>query len=76
MDNKQFELFIKLHNELIERAGLDPDKYERQDSFSVHIDIENGKDMKETLIEAFDLVHGVDISDIYDECYALCKEAN
>lgn len=73
MDNKQFELFIKLHNELIEQAGLDPDKYERQDSFSVHIDIENGRDMKEALIEAFDLVHGVDISDIYDECYALCN---
>lgn len=73
MFNKQFELFVKLHNELIERAGLDPDKYERQDSFSVHIDIENGRDMKEALIEAFDLVHGVDISDIYDDCYALCK---
>lgn len=74
MDKKQYKLFTKLHNELIDRLGIDADKYERQDSFSAIIDIEKGKDMKEALVEAFDLVYGVEITDkMYESCYALCN---
>lgn len=74
MDKRQYKLFTKLHNELIDRLGIDADKYERQDSFSAIIDIEKGKDMKEALVEAFDLVYGVEITDkMYESCYTLCK---
>ena len=75
MDRKQYELFTKVHNELIKTMRINADKYERQDSFSAIIDVENGKkSMKEALIEAFDLVYGVKVTDvIYESCYALCK---
>ena len=74
MDKKQYDLFTKVHNELIRRMGIDPDKYERQDSFSAIIDIDNGRNMKEALIEAFDLVYGIEIPDsVYESCYTLCK---
>ena len=53
MDVKQYELFTKVHNELIKRMGIKADKYERQDSFGAIIDIQNGKDMKETIIKTF-----------------------
>lgn len=73
MDKEQYELFTKVHNELIKRLRINADKYERQDSFSAIIDVENGMDMKEALIEAFKAVYDVEISDkIYDSCYALC----
>lgn len=74
MDKKQYVLFTKVHNELIKRMRIDADKYERQDSFSAIIDIENGRDMKEALIETFKAVYDIEISDaIYESCYALCK---
>lgn len=77
MDKKQYELFTKVHNELINRMGIEADKYERQDSFSAIIDVENGKNMKDALIEAFKAVYDVEISDsIYESCYALCKGWN
>ena len=70
---EQRDLFAKLHNELIERLGIDADKYERQDSFSAIIDVEKGKPMKEALIEAFEAVYDVKISAmVYNSCYALC----
>lgn len=73
MNKEQYELFTKVHNELINRMRIEADKYERQDSFSAIIDVENGKDMKEALIETFAAVYDVEISDaIYDSCYALC----
>lgn len=74
MDKKQRELFTKIHNELIDRMGIEADKYERQDSFSAIIDVENGKDMKEAFVKTFKAVYDVEITDvIYDSCYALCK---
>ena len=73
MDKEQYELFTKVHNELIKRLRINADKYARQDSFSAIIDVENGMDMKEALIEAFKAVYDVEISDkIYNSCYALC----
>lgn len=74
MDKKQLDLFTNVHNELINRLRIKANKYERQDSFSAIIDIENGKDMKEALIKSFNLVYDVEISDsLYDSCYAVCK---
>lgn len=74
MDRKQYELFTNVHNELIKRMRIEADKYQRQDSFSVVIDIENGKDMKDALIDAFRAVYDVEVSDaIYDSCYAVCR---
>ena len=74
MDKKQYDLFVKIHNELINRMRIKADKYEREDSFSAIIDIENGKNMKDALIDAFKNVYDVEISDaIYESCYNLCK---
>lgn len=73
MEKEQYELFTKVHNELIKRLRIDADKYARQDSFSAIIDVENGKDMKEALIEAFKAVYDVEVTDkIYNSCYTLC----
>lgn len=73
MNKEQYELFTKVHNELINRLRIDADKHEREDSFSAIIDVENGIPMKEALIEAFKTVYDVEVSDmIYDSCYALC----
>lgn len=74
MNKEQYELFTKVHNELIKRKRIKADKYELQDSFSAIIDVENGKDMKDALIEAFKAVYDVEISDaMYMSCYAVCK---
>lgn len=75
MDRKQYDLFTKVHNELIKRMKIEANKYQREDSFSVIIDVESGrKSMKEALIEVFDLVYDVKVTDaIYESCYALCK---
>lgn len=68
MDKEKYELFTKVHNELIDRLGIDADKYERQDSFSAIIDVLGGRDMKEALVSAFDLVYDAEIpDDLYDE---------
>ena len=73
MNKEQYELFTKVHNELLNRLRIDADKYERQDSFSAIIDVEKGKPMKDALIEAFKAVYDVEVSDmIYNSCYALC----
>lgn len=74
MSKEQYDLFTNIHNELIDKMGINPNKYERQDSFSAIIDVENGKDMKDALIEAFKAVYDVEISDVlYESCYALCN---
>lgn len=68
MDKEKYELFTNVHNELIDRLGIDADKYERQDSFSAVIDVLSGRDMKEALVSAFDLVYDAEIpDDLYDE---------
>jgi hypothetical protein len=73
MDKEQYELFTKVHNELINRLKIKATKYERQDSFSAIIDVENGQNMKDALIETFKAVYDVEISDeVYESCYALC----
>lgn len=76
MDREQTDLFVKVHNELLKRMRIDADKYEREDScWGAFVDFKNGRqDMKEALIEAFELVYDVVITDaVYDSCYAVCK---
>ena len=86
MEKEQYELFTKVHNELIKRLRIDADKYARQDSFSAIIDVENGD--AETaywldlgticmiiclIVEAFKAVYDVEVTDkIYNSCYTLC----
>ena len=77
MDKKQYELFSKVHNRLIDKMGIEPDKYERQDSFSAILDVEKGKDMKDALIEAFKAVYDVEVTDeAYNYCYDYAKSLN
>ena len=69
-------LFVsKLHNALIDRLGIDADKYEREDCFmGVLHDLASGKDIKEAFVKSFDLVYGMELTDsVYGSCYALCK---
>ena len=75
MDRKQYELISKVHNELIDRLGIDADKYEREDAyFGVVFEVEKGVDMKDAFIKSFDLVYGIDVTDVmYNSCYAVCK---
>ena len=75
MEPKLYEFVLKLHNELIDRLGIDADKYEREDCFfGVLHDLASGKDMKEAFVESFDVVYGMELTDsMYGSCYAVCK---
>ena len=75
MEPKLYEFVSKLHNELIDRLGIDADKYEREDCFfGVLHDLASGKDMKEAFVESFDGVYGMELTDsMYGSCYAVCK---
>lgn len=76
MNTEQIDLFIKVHNELINRKRIKADKYEREDScWGAFLDVKNGKkNMKDALIDAFKNVYDVEVSDaIYESCYNLCK---
>lgn len=76
MKKEQYDLISKIHNELIKRTGIEPDKYEREDVFfGVIHDVENGlRDMKESFIHAFDVVYAVEVTDrLYNSCYELCR---
>lgn len=67
-ETKMREVYIEMHNKLIEYFGIEiPDKYTLQDSLSGWIDVENGADLKEALIDVFFNVYNVDIEDEYDE---------
>ena len=75
METELYMFVSKLHNALIDRLGIDADKYEREDGFmgALH-DLASGKDMKEAFVKSFDLVYGMELTDsVYGSCYALCK---
>lgn len=75
MQAERYTFINKLYNELLKRKQIDPDKYEREDAFMgiVH-DIDNGISEQVAFVKAFDLVHGIELSDaIYKSCYANVK---
>ena len=76
MTNDNIEFYSKLHNELIDAIGIEPDKYEREDAFfGIISDIDNGKDEKDVFIKTFDLVYDAELdSEVYKLCYCNAKE--
>ena len=70
MEKRAF--FFKLHNELAERFGIEPGRYEREYAiFSILQNIEKGEDEKKTFLETFKVVYDVEVSEImYKSCYA------
>jgi len=77
MSSEARELYIKTYNYIIDEEGQEPDKYEIQDALSALLDIYNGEDPVRAFVDAFDLVHGIDISeDFYLSRLALCGGFN
>ena len=76
MTNDNIEFYSKLHNELIDAIGIEPDKYEREDAFfGIISDIDNGKDEEEVFIKTFNLVYDAELdSEVYKLCYYYTKE--
>lgn len=71
-DKELWEFCSKLYNEILDRAGIDADKYEREDAFfGIYDDAKKRIDLKESCIKIFSLVHDYELSEImYESCYA------
>lgn len=67
-------LISKIYNEILERSGVDADKYEREDAFfGILNDVQKGVDLNESIKDVFDIVHGVEVSDaLIDSAKAVC----
>lgn len=62
--NKRNEI-IRLHDALLDRLGIKPDKYEREDSLMSAIEeIDNGQDVQASLVDAIKCVYGRELTDI------------
>lgn len=72
--NRRNEIF-KLHDALLDRLGIKPDKYEREDSLMSAIEeIDNGQDVQASLVDAIKCVYGRELTDImYKSVYANLK---
>ena len=61
-----YETLNKVYNRILEEQGIDPDKYEREDAFmGIWFDHEKGIDLTTSIIDTFDVVHGVELSESY-----------
>lgn len=62
--NRRNEIF-KLHDAILDRLGIKPDKYEREDSLmSVIEEIDNGQDVQASLVDAIKCVYGRELTDM------------
>lgn len=62
--NKRNEI-IRLHDAFLDRLGIKPDKYEREDSLMSAIEeIDNGQDVQASLVDAIKCVYGRELTDI------------
>jgi hypothetical protein len=61
-----FENLSKVYNRILEEQGLNPDKYEREDAFmGIYFDHKKGIDLVASIIDTFDIVHGVELEETY-----------
>lgn len=67
-------LISKIYNEILERSGVDADKYEREDAFfGILHSVQKGVDLNESIKDVFDIVHGIEVSDaLIDSAKAVC----
>lgn len=65
----------KLYNEVVDRTGIYPDKYEREDGFfGIYEDLQNGTELMDAFINVFDVVHGYPLTEkIFKSCVANVK---
>lgn len=62
--NKRNEI-IRLHDALLDRLGIKPDKYERENSLMSAIEeIDNGQDVQASLVDAIKCVYGRELTDM------------
>lgn len=75
METNRGNEIIKLHDAILDRLGIKPDKYEREDSLMSAIeDIDNGQDVQASLVDAIKCVYGRELTDImYKSVYANLK---
>lgn len=75
METNRRNEIIKLHDAILDRHGIKPDKYEREDSLMSAIeDIDNGQDVQASLVDAIKCVYGRELTDImYKSVYANLK---
>lgn len=78
METNRRNEIIKLHDAILDRLGIKPDKYEREDSLMSAIeDIDNGQDVQASLVDAIKCVYGRELTDImYKSVYANLKGPN
>lgn len=75
METNRRNEIIKLNDAILDRLGIKPDKYEREDSLMSAIeDIDNGQDVQASLVDAIKCVYGRELTDImYKSVYANLK---
>lgn len=75
METNRRNEIIKLHDAILDRLGIKPDKYEREDSLMSAIeDIDNGQDVQASFVDAIKCVYGRELTDImYKSVYANLK---
>ena len=75
METNRRNEIIKLHDAILDRLGIRPDKYEREDLLMSAIeDIDNGQDVQASLVDAIKCVYGRELTDImYKSVYANLK---
>lgn len=69
---EMYTFYSKLYNEVINRIGIEPDKYEREDAFfGILKGVEDNINLKVVFREVFDEVHGYNLSEkMFNSCYA------
>lgn len=62
--NKRNEI-IRLHDALLDRLGIKPDKYEREDSLMSAIEeIDNGQDVQASFVDVIKCVYDMELTDM------------
>lgn len=62
--NKRNEI-IRLHDALLDRLGIKPDKYEREDSLMSAIEeIDDGQDVQASLVGVIKCVYDMELTDM------------
>ena len=65
METNRRNEIIKLHDAILDRLGIKPDKYEREDSLMSAIEeIDNGQDVQASLVDAVKCVYGKELTDM------------
>lgn len=75
METNRRNEIIKLHDALLDRLGIKPDKHEREDSLMSAIEeIDDGQDVQASFVDVIKCVYDMELTDmIYKSVYANLK---